>query len=319
MEEAFALVLDSTERLAELCGTNDANLREMEILLGSPVFCRGNEIFIGSADDGERALFSRIVDELVRHADSGRAPSPDLVRAVHASLSGESAPDEAEAFRDAFIQIPGGTGRIFPKSPRQARYVTAMASHDVNFCVGPAGTGKTYLAVAYALKEVLSRQRRKLILTRPVVEAGESLGFLPGDLIQKINPYLRPLYDSIDALIPYEAFRRMEENRLVEIAPLAYMRGRSLNNCFVILDEGQNTTKEQMKMFLTRIGVGSKAVITGDVSQIDLPRKAESGLVQALGLLRDIDEISITRLEGQDVVRHPLIRKIIKAYDEDRS
>lgn len=323
MEDAFALVLDSTDTLAELCGTNDANLKEMETLLGSPVFCRGNEIFIGSADSGDRELFSRIVGELARQAGDGQSPSPDLVRAVHAALCAEGAPgkdgaDGTDAFRDAFIQIPGGTGRIFPKSARQARYIQAMASHDVNFCVGPAGTGKTYLAVAYALKEVLSRQRRKLILTRPVVEAGESLGFLPGDLIQKINPYLRPLYDSIEALIPYEAFRRMEENRLVEIAPLAYMRGRSLNNCFVILDEGQNTTKEQMKMFLTRLGLGSKAVITGDVSQIDLPRKAESGLVQALGLLDGIDEISITRLDGQDVVRHPLIRKIIKAYDEDR-
>jgi phosphate starvation-inducible protein PhoH and related proteins len=320
VEEAFALVLDSTEKLAELCGTNDANLKEMETLLGSPVFSRGNEIFIGSADSRERELFSRIVGELIHHADSGESPSPDLVRAVHASFSADSdSRESAEAFRDAFIQIPGGTGRIFPKSPRQARYVQAMASHDVSFCVGPAGTGKTYLAVAYALKEVLSRQRRKLVLTRPVVEAGESLGFLPGDLIQKINPYLRPLYDSIEALIPYEAFRRMEENRQVEIAPLAYMRGRSLNDCLVILDEGQNTTKEQMKMFLTRIGVGSKAIITGDVSQIDLPRKAESGLVQALDLLKGIDEISITRLEGQDVVRHPLIRKIIKAYDENRS
>lgn len=324
MEDAFALVLDSTDKLAELCGTNDANLKEMETLLGSPVFCRGNEIFIGSADSGDRELFSRIVVELVHQADDGQSPSPDLVRAVHASLSaegrlpGQGAREAAESFRDAFIQIPGGTGRIFPKSPRQARYIQAMASHDVSFCVGPAGTGKTYLAVAYALKEVLSRQRRKLILTRPVVEAGESLGFLPGDLIQKINPYLRPLYDSIDALIPYEAFRRMEENRLIEIAPLAYMRGRSLNNCFIILDEGQNTTKEQMKMFLTRLGSGSKAVITGDVSQIDLPRKTESGLVQALGLFKDIEEISITRLDGQDVVRHPLIRKIIKAYDEER-
>ncbi len=316
MEEAFALVLEGTDSLADFCGANDANLREMEELLGSPVFCRGNEILIESSDPLHRDTFSKLVAELKRHAQEGQLPSPELVRTLHASLSG--AAGETASLREAFIQIPGGNGRIFPKSPRQARYIQAMAAHDMNFCAGPAGTGKTYLAVAFALKEVLGRQRKKLILTRPVVEAGESLGFLPGDLIQKINPYLRPLYDSIEALIPYETFRRMEENHLIEIAPLAYMRGRSLNNCFVILDEGQNTSREQMKMFLTRIGQGSKVVITGDLSQIDLPKKTESGLSHALEILEGIDEISISRLDGDDVVRNPLIRKIIKAYDEAR-
>jgi phosphate starvation-inducible PhoH-like protein len=317
LEDAFALVLESTEKLAELCGTNDANLKEMETLLERPVFCRGNVIFFDSRDAGRRRTFARIVEELERQADGGLAPSPDLVRAVYASLQeGSGAP---ESFGDGCIQIPGGIARLYPKSPRQAGYVAAMASHEMNFCVGPAGTGKTYLAVAYALKEVLSRQKRKLILTRPVVEAGESLGFLPGDLAQKINPYLRPLYDSIEALIHPDALRRMEESRLVEIAPLAYMRGRSLNNCFVILDEGQNTSIEQMKMFLTRIGTNAKVVVTGDTSQIDLPKRTESGLTHAIRALKDIEEISITRLDGRDVVRNPLIRKIIKAYDEAES
>jgi len=314
-EEPYTLVLDAPEALAELCGSNDANLKEMENLLGTRVYCRGNELRIEDADPRKRDLFRRMVDELVRNADEGEAPTPSLVRALYEALAAPegSAP---ESFRESFIQIPGGFSRIYPKGRRQAAYVAGMASSDISFAVGPAGTGKTFLAVAFALREVLSRQKRKLILTRPVVEAGESLGFLPGDRAQKSNPYLRPLYDAMEALIPFETLRRLEENRVIEIAPLAYMRGRSLNGCMVILDEGQNTTREQMKMFLTRLGEGSRAVITGDVTQIDLPRKQESGLVQALRVLSGIEGISVTRLDGHDVVRHPLIKEIIKAYDE---
>jgi phosphate starvation-inducible PhoH-like protein len=319
VEEAYALVLEPGCALAELCGANDDNLRELESLLKSKVFCRGNELFIESADSSTRELFSRMVGELSRQAGEGECPTPSLVRAIHDSISGTSgaeADQAADSFRESFIQIPGGFARVYPKSRRQSAYVAGMSAADLCFAVGPAGTGKTYLAVAFALREVLSRRKRKLVLTRPVVEAGESLGFLPGDLAQKINPYLRPLYDAMESLVPYEIFRRLEENRVIEIAPLAYMRGRSLNNCMVILDEGQNTTREQMKMFLTRLGEGSKAVITGDVTQVDLPRKAESGLVHALSVLSGIEEISINRLDGHDVVRHPLIKKIIKAYDE---
>ena len=183
--------------------------------------------------------------------------------------------------------------------------------------IGPAGTGKTYLAVAWALKELLTKSRRKLIITRPVVEAGESLGFLPGDLAQKISPYLRPLYDAMEALVPYEVIRRLEENRSIEIAPLAYMRGRSLANCVVILDEAQNTTKEQMKMFLTRLGENSRAIVTGDITQVDLPRKSESGLAHAIGLLGSVEEILICRLDSRDVVRSELVRKIITAYENE--
>jgi phosphate starvation-inducible PhoH-like protein len=191
-----------------------------------------------------------------------------------------------------------------------------MRSCDISFCVGPAGTGKTYLAIAEALRLVLSKKMRKLVLTRPVVEAGENLGFLPGDLTQKINPYLRPLYDAMESLIPFELIRRMEENHAIEIAPLAYMRGRSLNDCVVILDEAQNTTREQMKMFLTRIGEGARAVITGDVTQIDLPKRVESGLLQAVEILSGVEGIYFAFLHTSDVVRNPLIKKIIQAYDE---
>jgi phosphate starvation-inducible PhoH-like protein len=193
-----------------------------------------------------------------------------------------------------------------------------MRSCDISFCVGPAGTGKTWLAVAEALRLVLSKGLRKLVLTRPVVEAGESLGFLPGDLAQKINPYLRPLYDAMESLVPFEVIRRMEETRAIEIAPLAYMRGRSLNDCMVILDEAQNTTREQMKMFLTRIGGGARAVITGDTTQIDLPRPADSGLLHAVSLLAGVEGIHFSFLHTIDVVRNPLIKKIIQAYDNEK-
>ncbi len=198
-------------------------------------------------------------------------------------------------------------------------YVQGMNTYEMSFGIGPAGTGKTYLAMAHALSEVLSRKKRKLVLTRPVVEAGESLGFLPGDLTQKLNPYLRPLYDAMESLIPVESTRRLEENSVLEIAPLAYMRGRSLKDCYIILDEAQNTSREQMKMFLTRIGEGSKVVITGDVTQIDLPRKNDSGLLHAAKVLRDIQEIRFNYFTTRDVVRSELVRSIIHAYENDQN
>ncbi len=210
-----------------------------------------------------------------------------------------------------------GRIRIMPRTYRQAQYIKGMDEHDVVFCIGPAGTGKTFLAVAHALKDVLEKKRRKLVLTRPVVEAGENLGYLPGDLEQKVSPYLRPLYDAIDILLPPEVIRRMEESRTIEIAPLAYMRGRSLKDSYIILDEAQNTTREQMKMFLTRMGEGSKMVITGDITQIDLPRKDRSGLIHASGLLSPIQDIGFYEFKTDDVVRHPLVKKIINAYETE--
>jgi len=260
-----------------------------------------------------------MMDNLAAIVKEGEYPSPEYIRALAVEFT-ESEPAALDTrSHDSIIQIPHGFGRVYPRSRNQSSYVQAMRENEICFCVGPAGTGKTYLAIAQALQAVLSKKMRKLVLTRPVVEAGENLGFLPGDLSQKIDPYLKPLYDAMESLVPYDIIHRMEETRSIEIAPLAYMRGRSLNDCMVILDEAQNTTKEQMKMFLTRIGTGARAVITGDTTQIDLPRKTESGLLHALEILKDIEGINITFLHTSDVARNPLIKKIIQAYNERES
>jgi phosphate starvation-inducible PhoH-like protein len=213
------------------------------------------------------------------------------------------------------IVIPGGLKRVYPKTPNQAALVRALNRRELVFCTGPAGTGKTYLAIAYALQLVVSRKKDALVLTRPVVEAGESLGFLPGDLEQKINPYLRPLYDAIAALLGREMLRKLTDSGLIEIAPLAYMRGRTLHNSVILLDEAQNTTCEQMKMFLTRVGEGSKVIVTGDITQIDLPKRTQSGLIQAISVLRNIEEIEMIQMDASDVVRSPLVKKIVQAYE----
>jgi phosphate starvation-inducible PhoH-like protein len=310
--------------LAELCGPNDYNLSIIGDLLGTRVLSRGNELTVESRDDETRRLFSALIDALVTSIDGGIPATPDLIIALHAELTplGKTSAENRENsacddFFDTCIQIPGSHTKVYPRSKGQGLYLKGIATHDLAFAVGPAGTGKTYLAMAWALRELLMKSRRKLVLTRPIVEAGESLGYLPGDLVQKINPYLRPLYDAMEVLLPYEVIRRLEESRSIEVAPLAYMRGRSLSNCVVILDEAQNTTKEQMKMFLTRLGENSKAIVTGDITQIDLPRKAESGLVHALQILSDIDDIFVSRMDARDVVRSPLVRKIVEAYENE--
>jgi phosphate starvation-inducible PhoH-like protein len=325
VDGTVGIVLEKTSALADLCGANDYNLRIMEKLVGNRIFCRGNELFLDSEDEASRALFRRLVERLVESMAEGLPPTPDLIIAIHADLTPEGsqageapgACSDSNDFLDSCMQIPGGFSKVFPRSKSQSLYLRGLATHDLIFAIGPAGTGKTYLAVAWALRELLTKSKRKLILTRPVVEAGESLGFLPGDLAQKISPYLRPLYDSMEALVPFEVVHRLEESRAIEIAPLAYMRGRNLSNCVVILDEAQNTTKEQMKMFLTRLGENTKAIVTGDVTQIDLPRKGESGLVHALQLLSRVDEVFVCRLDARDVVRSGLVRRIIEAYESE--
>jgi len=323
--DAESIVLEDTELLAELCGPNDYNLSIIADLLGSRVLSRGNELMIESGDERTRTLFSQLIETLTESIKGGLPATPDLIIALHAELTPLGSPEagagdqkaSCDDFFDACVQIPGSNQTIYPRSKGQGLYLKGMATHDLSFAVGPAGTGKTYLAMAWALKDLLGKAKRKLILTRPIVEAGESLGYLPGDLVQKINPYLRPLYDAMEMLIPYESIRRLEETRSIEVAPLAYMRGRSLNNCVVILDEAQNTTKEQMKMFLTRLGENTKAIVTGDITQIDLPRKAESGLVHALQILSSIEGIFISHLDSRDVVRSRLVRKIIEAYENE--
>jgi phosphate starvation-inducible PhoH-like protein len=286
--------------------------------LGCRVAVRGNELRPLGLDGQGTEKFKKLVDDLIEAVRAGDSPSPDYVRAL-AGAAGGGAPDSKAAapFRSAMINIPSGFSKVFPRSANQADYINAMRESEINFAVGPAGTGKTYLAIASALAMVLGKKIRKLVLTRPVVESGENLGFLPGDLEQKINPYLRPLYDAMESLVPYEVIARLEDNHVIEIAPLAYMRGRSFNDAFIILDEAQNTTKEQMKMFLTRLGNHARAVITGDVTQIDLPKHVGSGLLHAVSILDNIEGIKITKMNADDVVRNPLIKKIINAYDGD--
>ena len=309
MDDSITIVLDNRDVLSGVCGANDGNLKVIEGSLGGRIATRGNEIRLEGTDDSGVRRFKALMDNLITLVQKGENPSPEYIRA----LVGSDMPIE----EDAFIHIPNGFRRVYPRSRNQAAYIRGMGKYDICFGIGPAGTGKTYLAIAQALSLVLSKKIRKLVLTRPVVEAGESLGFLPGDLAQKINPYLRPLHDAMEALIPYDLIHRMEETRAIEIAPLAYMRGRSLNDCVVILDEAQNTTKEQMKMFLTRIGEGGRAVITGDITQIDLPRRGDSGLLDAVSLLSGIEGLCFSYLHTVDVVRNPLVKKIIQAYESN--
>ena len=324
MEERITIALDNKEVLCGVCGANDGNLKIIEGSLGGYITARGNEIHFESHDETGVKRFRTMMDTLIATVEEGEQLSPEFIQTIarEASLQDAQGIYNTEekndaSFRDSMIQIPHGFNRVYPRSGNQANYIKGMRENEICFCVGPAGTGKTYLAIAHALQMLLSKKMRKLVLTRPVVEAGENLGFLPGDLAQKIDPYLKPLYDAMESLIPYDVINRMEETRSIEIAPLAYMRGRSLNDCMVILDEAQNTTKEQMKMFLTRIGKGARAVITGDTTQIDLPRKSDSGLLNALDILREIEGLSFSFLHTGDVARNPLIKKIIQAYNEN--
>ncbi len=312
--ETYTIVLPDTDLVTRVCGTNDSNLKLIETHLGVPVFTRGNELSLDNDDPQIRQQFQFIIDRIVDEITESGESSPDMVQAI---LNGGHQNTSFNAAENA-IAIPGAVRKVYPKTKNQASLIQAFRRCDLVFATGPAGSGKTFLAVAEALRLVLSHRVNTIILTRPVVEAGESLGFLPGDLQDKINPYLRPLYDAMNAVLPREVVHKLTEHGIIEIAPLAYMRGRTLTNCAVILDEAQNTTTEQMKMFLTRMGEGSKVFVTGDVTQIDLPKKKTSGLVHALRILAPIDEIGRIQLTDGDVVRSSLVRKIVQAYEHEQ-
>ncbi|HAK68586.1 MAG TPA: phosphate starvation-inducible protein PhoH [Treponema sp.] len=320
---AYTIIVSDTALLQRVCGTNDSNLKLIESFLGVPVFARGNELSLGEAAPETEQQFNfiinRILDEI--DAEGPQVADRDLIQSIlnqgNEGRGDFSSSEDRRFFSQCSITIPGGVRKVYPRTKGQAKLIQAMRNSDMVFATGPAGSGKTFLAVAEALRLVLSHQKSSIILTRPVVEAGESLGYLPGALEEKINPYMRPLYDSMNAVLPKETVRRMTETGLVETAPLAYMRGRTLNNAVLILDEAQNTTKEQMKMFLTRMGEGSKIFVTGDVTQIDLPHRVPSGLVHALSVLESVQGIAVENLCAEDVVRGELVKRIIQAYEKD--
>ncbi|WP_342067597.1 PhoH family protein [Achromobacter kerstersii] len=323
MPAVVSLDGDNTH-LANLCGPLDENLRQLADGMGVTLSRRGSRVTI----EGERAELAGRVLRRFHEQAVHRALSVDDIQLglVEIGVGRQEDKPEAEQAREAdplpalddesdSIALRTKRSDLRPRTPRQRDYLNNILKHDITFGVGPAGTGKTWLAVACAIDAMERDTVQRLVLTRPAVEAGERLGFLPGDLAQKVDPYLRPLYDALYDLMGFEKVQRLFEKQTIEIAPLAYMRGRTLNHAFVILDEAQNTTPEQMKMFLTRIGFGSKAVITGDPSQVDLPRGQDSGLAHAVKVLEDVQGIATTRFTSRDVVRHPLVARIVDAYD----
>ena len=324
---------DST-RLAALCGQFDEHIRQIEEKLDVQIKNRGCAFELTGAP-GQVNAASDVLNRLYQDTGQNHDLSPnDVHLLLRESLMNNTNPEAAEATSDANPPINGTNrvdsesnelgirtrkGTIKPRGQNQKSYVRNILRHDINFGIGPAGTGKTYLAVACAVEALESDQVRRILLVRPAVEAGEKLGFLPGDLAEKINPYLRPLYDALYEMLGFERVAKYIDRQIIEVAPLAYMRGRTLNNAFIILDESQNTTEAQMKMLLTRIGFGSKAVITGDYTQVDLPKGTRSGLMHAMDVLQDVPGIGFTHFDAKDVVRHTLVQRIVEAYDRHES
>jgi len=312
----FLLEPADNQRLANLCGQFDEHLRQMEQRLGVEINNRGNMFSV----TGEKPELVRLAEAVVGDlyaATEHEAITPEKVHLLLQHKAGDMLVEQQPAALKGIDTAVVKTPRVLVKGrgANQLRYLHNIRGHDANFGIGPAGTGKTYLAVACAVEALECEDVQRIILTRPAVEAGERLGFLPGDLAQKIDPYLRPLYDALYEMLGFDRVAKLMERQVIEIAPLAYMRGRTLNDAFIILDEAQNTTREQMKMFLTRIGFNSRAIITGDVTQIDLPRGKASGLRHAIDVLEGVDGISFTFYEAKDVVRHPLVQKIVTAYE----
>jgi phosphate starvation-inducible PhoH-like protein len=312
-EREFELLPEDNARLATLCGPLDQNLRLIEQRLGVELRRRGNQFRVS----GDRAAGAeRVVRDLFDLAASaGGVELPDVHLALRErdSEPEEGAPTANTVTAEGSVRVPRGAIRA--RGMHQKQYLASIHAHDLTFGIGPAGTGKTYLAVACAVEALQTDRVRRIVLVRPAVEAGERLGFLPGDLTQKVDPYLRPMYDALYEMLGFERVARLIERNVIEVAPLAFMRGRSLNESFIILDEAQNTTPEQMKMFLTRIGFGSKAVVTGDITQTDLPNGRLSGLRHVLDFLRGVEGVAFSFFDVQDVVRHPLVQRIVQAYE----
>jgi phosphate starvation-inducible PhoH-like protein len=311
--------IENRETTRTLLGTGDCHLRRVREALGLEVIARNDLLHLEGEDDsvdkGVRAFLGML--RIIRR--SQQLNSVDVDRILEGLMEQEDDSVNQHALRGK-VHAPDASrplaGRVHPQTPGQEKYLQAMRTHDLVFAIGPAGTGKTYLAVASALEALHNNLVHRMILVRPAVEAGERLGFLPGDMVEKVNPYLRPLYDALHDMLTPNQIARYTERGVIEVAPLAFMRGRTLNNAFVILDEAQNTTPKQMKMFLTRLGRDARAVVTGDITQVDLPDGDLSGLTHARSVLRDVDGVAFVHLEKQDIVRHPLVQRIVDAYDE---
>ena len=312
----FSLEPNDARNLATLCGQLDAHLRQIEKRLDITIHNRSNQFELrGHQSHCEMA--ATLLSSLYHDITHGAQLSPETIhlRLQEADLEMLSSARDIDTSADGVGLIRTKRLSVRPRGQNQRQYVASINDHDINFGIGPAGTGKTYLAVACAVRALLNEQVKRILLVRPAVEAGERLGFLPGDLSQKVDPYLRPLYDALYEMLGFETVNKYIERHIIEVAPLAFMRGRTLNHAFIILDEAQNTTREQMKMFLTRIGFGSTAVVTGDTSQIDLPRGTQSGLTHAMTVLEDVAGITFTEFGNKDVVRHPLVQRVVSAYD----
>ena len=298
------------ERLANVCGPFDQHLKQLERRLGVDIVSRGNSFQVSGASDVARAA-----GEILRRMYADAEKETLTAERVHLYLHEAGIADALDADADDEVVVKVRRGHVRGRGANQSQYLRNIFRHDINFGIGPAGTGKTYLAVACAVEAYEREAVRRVVLVRPAVEAGERLGFLPGDMAQKVDPYLRPLYDALQEMLGFERVAKLIERNVIEVAPLAYMRGRTLNESFIILDEAQNTSVEQMKMFLSRIGFSSTAVITGDITQIDLPRGQRSGLRHVIDVLRGVDGISFTFFDSRDVVRHPLVARILDAYE----
>lgn len=306
------VIIQDKKTLLDICGINDKNLKRLEKISNSKIYYSGNEIYF----EGEKSeILEKTVQALISISEKGGNIYNNLIDILYTELDKDSNNDISDLL-NVKIDIPKVKKVFNPRTINQGLMIKQLNQKDIIFCYGPAGTGKTFLAIAYALKQLLEKKVRKIILTRPVVEAGESLGFLPGDYIQKINPYLIPLFDAINYILTPEIYQKFSEQNLIEIAPLAYMRGRTFTNSIVILDEAQNTTYSQIKLFLTRPDETSKLIITGDITQIDLPKKEKSGMLIALKALQSVKEIGFIEFTENDVIRHHLVKKIISAFNQ---